>query len=220
MITLLIIIGVIGIGFLLAIAVFFPTKKETVTVSVNSSKDSSGRGNWEQTSNRLDNKRIRKHQIWLVLRYMITYKALLDSFNFYDFKKNLIDYKYSKGELRKSHPTNYSFDAAIRFCKTEYYYGTCTHQLTNDDIDLVYSWQTNEIDFHEILGHVLQNYQIYWDEVLDSYVRPSARIKRLHYLVDNLEEFLKLPDLQEYSDITEGMRALQARYKSQIAEME
>lgn len=163
-----------------------------------------------------DKRRKRHHKIWLVLRYMITYKQLTHSSNFYDFNRNMSDHKYAIGELKKFHIDDYSFDAAVRFCRMEYYYGTCDYQLTDEDIKFAKNWLSNSIDAHEILKNVLLSYQEYWDNVLASYVRPSARYKRLQYLIDNLKDIMELSDIQEYPDILQGVSELQSRYQSQL----
>lgn len=178
----------------------------------------SGQNDWRERGKVLERKRIRKHKIWAVLRYMVTYQQIAQSSNFYDYKKYISDFNYAKGELKKSHPDEYSFKAAIRFCQMEFYYGTCDHQLTDEEIKYILNWQTNTIDTHEILKSVLVSYKEYWDDVLASYIRPSARIKRLQYLVDNLEDVMNLPDVQEYPDILEGVKELQSQYQLQLNE--
>lgn len=179
------------------------------------------RAKWEKEEKRLEKReerRKRHHSIWLVLRYMVTYKQLIQSSNFYDFKNNIADHKYAQGELRKAHPDGYPFEVAIRFCRMEYYYGTCDHQITDNDVKFILNWQSNIIDTHETLKNVLSAYKKHWDGVLVSYVRPSARIKRLQYLVENLEDMMDLPDIQEYPDILQDMKELQNQYQLQLNE--
>lgn len=179
------------------------------------------RAKWEKEEKSLEKReerRKRHHNIWLVLHYMVTYRQLIQSSNFYDFKNNIAAHKYAQGELRKAHPDSYSFEAAIRFCRMEYYYGACDHQITDNDVKLILNWQSNIIDTHGTLKSVLSAYKEHWDGVLASYVRPSARIKRLQYLVENLEDMMNLPDIQEYPDILQGMRELQNQYQLQLNE--
>lgn len=173
----------------------------------------------QELLNKRDERRIRKQKVWLILRYMITYRQLVQSSTFYDFKKYIADHKYAIGELRKAHPDDYSFNTAIKFCRMEYYYGTCDYQLTEEDIKFVLNWETNDIDTHEILKDVLNSYKEYWDEVLASYVRPSARIKRFQYLIDDLDKIMDLPDVQEYPNILQGVKELQNLYQLQLNEM-
>lgn len=165
-----------------------------------------------------ENRMIRKRKIWTVLRYITTYKYLINSSDFYSFKKNLTDYNYAKGDLRKLHPDNYSFDAAIRFCRMENYYGTCDYLLTDDDVNFILNWKSNSIDVHDTLKKVLASYKRYWDGVLSSYVRPSARIKRLQHLIEELENIMNLPYIQEHLDVLQGVKDLQSQYQSQLNE--
>lgn len=192
-----------------------------IMVSINGgeyreAKSDDGEKDWRKKSKSRERRMVRKRKIWAVLRYMTTYRYLMESSDFYSFKKNLDDHKYAKGELRKAHPDSYPFEAAIRFCRMEYYYGTCNHQLTDNDVKFILNWRSNIIDTHETLKNVLSAYKEHWDGVLASYVRPSARAKRLQYLVENLEEMMALPDIQEYPDIIQGIKELQKRYKSQL----
>lgn len=184
----------------------------------NSPQERANREKRQLLMKKKDERMMRKHKIWLVLRYMISHRQLVQSSTFYDFKKYIADHKYAIGELRKSHPNKYSFDAAIRFCRMEYYYGTCDHQLTEADIEFILNWQSNIINTHDILKNVFVSYKEYWDGVLSSYIRPSARTKRLRYLIENLEEMMDLSDIQEYPDILQGMKELQNQYQVQLNE--
>lgn len=229
--TAIIILLVLVINLLV---VFFASYKRTrrtidnkIMVSINGGEykelESSPerRAKLEKEEKRLEKREERMkrhHSIWLILRYMVTYRQLIQTSNFYDFKKNIADHKYAQGELRKAHPDSYPFEAAIRFCRMEYYYGTCDHQITDNDVKLILNWQSNIIDTHETLKKVLSAYKEHWDGVLASYVRPSARIKRLQYLVENLEDLMNLPDIQEYPDILQDMRELQNQYQLQLNE--
>lgn len=197
--------------------------KPKIMVSINGGEyretkyDNSKKNRRERGTIR-ENRMIRKRKIWTVLRYMTTYKYLIKSSDFYSFKKNLTDYNYAKGELRKLHPDNYSFDAAIRFCRMENYYGTCDYLLTDDDVNFILNWQSNSIDVHDTLKKVLASYKRYWDGVLSSYVRPSARIKRLQHLIEDLENIMNLPYIQEHLDVLQGVKELQSQYQSQLNE--
>ena len=163
-----------------------------------------------------EDRRNRKHNIWVVLRYIAAYNDLVDSSDFYSFQNNLTEYENAREELGKYSPNDYSFRVAFRFCRTEYYSGACDKELTDKDIRDVLNWHTNTIDKYKIAESVLNSYKDYWDGVLASYKRPSARIKRLHYLVENLEDVSKLPFIQEYPDILSRVKDLQGLYSSQL----
>lgn len=161
---------------------------------------------------------VRKRKIWAVLRYMVTYNHLMESSNFYSFNNNLIDHNHAKGEIRKLKPDKYSFDTAIRFCRMENYYGTCDYQLNDEDVNYIINWQSNSIDVNDALKNVLNSYKNYWDGVLSSYVRQSARKKRLQYLIEDLENIMNLPYIQEHPDVLQGVKELQIQYQMQLNE--
>lgn len=163
-----------------------------------------------------DARRNRQNQVWAILRYIVTYRVLLDSTNFYNFKKNWEDHKHAIGTMKKMKPDEYCFKVAFRFCQMENYYGTCTHALTPEDIKYVRNWKVNNLNIEDYLHIVTESYKTYWNNVLDSYVRPSARTKRLQYLVNDLEEIMALPDIQEYPKVIEQIKDLQKDYLSQL----
>lgn len=163
-----------------------------------------------------DARRKCKNQIWAILRYMVTYRALQDSTNFYNYKKNWEEFNKAVGTMKKMQPDDYCFNAAFRFCQMENYYGTCAYTLTNDDIEYVRNWKVNNLNIEDVLQIITESYKTYWDNVLSSYVRPLARTKRLQYLVDDLEEVMALPEIQEHSKIIEQVKNLQKYYLSQL----
>lgn len=200
--------------------------KTQIFVSVNGSEyrelksspeESNARVRNKKSLERLEERRNRHDKIWLVLRYMEAYQQFVQSGNFYDYQKNMTDYKSVIEELGKSHIDKYSIEVAIRFCRKEYHFGSCNHQLTEDEVKLVINWQTNIMDDYKVLKNVLFKYKEYWDSVLISYVRPAARTKRLQYLIVDLDKIMGLPDIQKYPDILQDVKCLQLQYKSQLS---
>lgn len=163
-----------------------------------------------------EDRRNRKYKIWVVLRYIAAYNALVESSDFYSYHNNLIEYNNAREELSKSSPNEYSFRVAFRFCRIGYYSGACDKELTDKDIRDVLNWYASTIDKYKIVEHVLNSYKDYWDDVLASYKRPSARIKRLHYLVEYLEGVSNLSFIQEYPDILSRIKDLQGFYMLQL----
>lgn len=159
-------------------------------------------------------KRERKLIIWRVLRYMITYRDLSSSSNFYEYKNNIASHNRAVEELKSSKLDVYHLEAAIRFCQIEYLCGRCDYELTQEDIDLLENWETKTIDNNRILNDILTTYKEYWDNVLDSYTRPSARIKRLQYLIQDLQEVMQMPFLQNTPNVLNNIKELQDYYQS------
>lgn len=163
-----------------------------------------------------DRRRKRHTRIWSVLRFMVTYNDLMNSKNFYDIRNGRKAHEEAKGRMRKEHVEENDIETAIRFCRMENFYGTCQYSLNNSEIEQLYKWQNIQISEKELLNNVLESYQSYWNEVLNSYKRPSARKNRLNYLIEDLDEVLSLPYIQEYPDITEKIKALQYSYSVEL----
>lgn len=145
---------------------------------------------------------------------MITYRDLSSSSNFHEYKNNIASHNHAVEELKISKPDKYHLEAAIRFCQIEYLCGRCDYELTQEDIDLLENWETKTIDNNRILNDILTTYKEYWDNVLDSYTRPSARIKRLQYLIQDLQEVMKMPFLQNTPNVLNNIKELQDYYQS------
>ena len=120
------------------------------------------------------------------------------------------------GQMRKETIQSADIDTAIRFCRIEHHYGICQHKLTSAEIDQLRKWNNIIIDNHALLKDALCSYKQHWDSVLNSYIRISAKRKRLQYLIDDLEEIRTLHELQAFSDIIESIDSLQEEYTSQL----
>ncbi|MBF1079332.1 MAG: hypothetical protein HXL36_03075 [Prevotellaceae bacterium] len=164
-----------------------------------------------------DKRRERKYTIWSVLRFMITYKALMEeTTNFYQFRDNYAVFKTAKGEMRKRHPDTNALNTAIRFCRMEYFYETCKHNITEKEIQTLYDWKNLTIDDAQLLNSVLINFDKYWKGVLNSYVRPSARINRIKYLIDELDEIKTMETILSYPNIVTKIDELRKHYESML----
>ena len=176
------------------------------------SKNSDYKSHREQMKLR-DKRRERKHTIWRVLRFMVTYKSLMaETTNFYQFRDNYAAFKTAKGEMCKRHPDTNALNTAIRFCRMEYFYETCDHKLTDNDIQSLYKWRELNINEEELLNNVLTSFEMYWKEVLDSYVRPSARTNRINYLIQELANIREMKELQPYPIILSRIDQMQQQY--------
>lgn len=155
----------------------------------------------------------RHHTIWSVIRFMTTYKKLIEeTTNVYQFRDNYQAFKIAKGEMRKRHPDACNLNTAIRFCQMEFFYGTCDHKLNEHDIQTLYNWRELNIDEEQLLNNVLSSFESYWKDVLDSYVRPSARINRINYLIQELANIREMKELQPYPIILSRIDRLQQQY--------
>ncbi|MFC2439327.1 MAG: hypothetical protein ACFNVH_00690 [Segatella maculosa] len=164
-----------------------------------------------------DRNRERKHTIWSILRFMITYKDLIENTtDFYQFRDNLAAFKTAKGEMRKRHPDACALDTAIRFCQMESFYGTCNHKLTENDIQTIYNWKELNVDEEKLLNIVLSSFESYWKGVLNSYVRPSARTKRIAYLIQELDNVKEIEGVRSYPKVLDRLDQLQQQYRDML----
>ena len=166
-----------------------------------------------KTTRRARDHRLKRHtRIWSVLRFMTTYDQLINTTDFHSYERNKSQYEESWGRMRKEHACDSDIETAIRYCRMENFYGTCQHPLSPQEITLIRQWRDIQINEEELLYKVLDSYQEYWNEVLNSYKRPSARKNRLVYLVDDLENIMTLPFLLQYSDVINKIKFLQTSY--------
>lgn len=157
--------------------------------------------------------RIKRHnRIRTVLRFMVTYNELLKSSDFHSLAKNQGLYEEAFGHMRKEEITSHDIETAIRFCHKENFYGLCKHELDTEETELLRHWRDITIDERALASTVLESYQAYWEDVLNSYKRPSARKNRLQYLIDDIDDILRLPIIQGHPDIIAKVQALQNHY--------
>lgn len=180
------------------------------------SKDCNYKSHREQM--KLRDKRLRRQRtVWSVLRFMVTYKDLMEkTTNFYQFRDNYAAFKTAKGEMRKRHPDTNALSTAIRFCQMEYFYETCDYKLTEYDIQTLHKWRELNIDEELLLNKVLTSFEEYWKSVLDSYVRPTARTNRIDYLIQELENIKKIEEMQSYPEVLYRVDQMQQKYKNMV----
>lgn len=159
-----------------------------------------------------EKRRQRHHKIWCALRFLVSCDNLLCSHNFNDYRNNLKAYRQAVAYLEEEGVTKSDFVIAFRFCDVENKSGRCERGITQMEKEDALNWRSYDVNHVAILKQVLVLYQEYWDDVLASYKRQSARESRLKYLVENLEEVKSWPEIQDYTEIIEGVSHLQAYY--------
>ncbi len=163
-----------------------------------------------------EERRVRHNKIRVVLQFILAYNDLLATSDFYSFNKNITNYENAKVELKRYSPDTHSFLVAFRFCRRDFYSGECDCELTYANLQNLINWETITIDIHNLLENTIVSYKDYWENVLTSYKRQSDRTKRIHYLVDNLDEVLKSSYIREFPDIMQKVEDLQNEYRSRI----
>lgn len=139
-----------------------------------------------RSSNRLE----RNHRIWSILRLVVTIKDVYESLSFYDLDKNrkeyLITYERIKNEIGIFDKRE--IDIAIRYCKIKSAQDECEYDISQEVESLFYDWESSQIDWTGVFHSVKEAFKRYWDGVLANYKRPSARSKRIAYLINHLSE--------------------------------
>lgn len=110
------------------------------------------------------------------------------------------------------HPFSDEFKIVMRICSIAYHKGKCKYRLNENTLIEALQWEYGGWKDEEVLKTTIENYEQYWDSVLDAYVRPSARIKRLHYLVEKLDGFSQEPCILQLSGQQPLIRRLQQKY--------
>lgn len=140
----------------------------------------------------------------------------MHSENFYDLDKSIGDFQDSKARLFEEHysPTNEEIDTAIRFCTIGYTLGRCSHQLTLNEKYDIYHWETYFFNNLFIINNVADSFKTYWDDVLADYKRPSARLNRVNYLINHLNEMKEKETMQLLPNFEEKINELILYYQS------
>jgi hypothetical protein len=135
----------------------------------------------------------RQKHIWAVIRLMIIIDDLNNCESFYDLEKKLKEYNDIIILLKDKEyrPNNYEISAAIRFCNIKRQQNICDHYISDKEKKEIYNWEEYCIDSENLISKVKQEFKTYWDDVLNSYVRPSAKKKRKDYLINHLNEMKK-----------------------------
>lgn len=74
------------------------------------------------------------------------------------------------------------------------------------------------INGEKYLLSALDNFESYWENVLDSYKRKSDKKKRLQYLIENLDETLKDTTLS-YDNVRKRIMTLYDKYHNELYNM-
>ena len=159
----------------------------------------------------------RKSMIWHFLRFLEAYRDFKDGAeNFYTYKKNNKEFIQAKGELRKLHPSDDDVLIAIRYCQREYYYGLCNTKIESNIIALIQNWRELAINHEEVFSKTLTQYIEYWDDVVNSYVQKSSRIKRIHYLIDDIERLKGYDVFAQSDNILQQLNTTQEHYRQML----
>lgn len=196
-------------------SIFTPKTPVLLAKTDQSSRQNAHRAKMRHLYKR-ENRRIRHSRIWTVLNFMRAYTELVQCDDFYSFKNMTIRFNQAMGLMKKEHIQRSEIDVAIRFCRMEHHNGICQYNMCPSEIDRLHQWNNIIIDNHTILKETLCSYKQYWDSVLYSYIKLSAKKNRLKYLINDLDKIMTLPELQAYPDIINDLNSFQKDYSSQL----
>lgn len=159
--------------------------------------------------------RTRKKHIWAVLDFINSIESVSTSKNFYDLEESISWFQNAKTMLFEDdyHPTRKEIDIAIRFCTIRHAQRKCTHQLTSSEINDICNWESYYID-KSVITNVAASFKSYWDDVLDNYKRPSAKINRINYLINYLNKIKEKESLQQFPNFKDHITKLISHYSS------
>ena len=133
----------------------------------------------------------------------------------YEYLQSCKDINMVFSEVKSSSPNELEIRIAFRMCKFLYFRQECGHDLKwVEYMDIL----TKPLKEHsqKLLQRAISNYEIYWDDVLNRYVRKNARINRLRYLIEKLESFSKHPDITPHDNCVRMILQLRDKYTKQL----
>ncbi len=129
-----------------------------------------------------------------------------------ELKKTIDIHSY----LKQNPPSEYQCILVFRLAGIKYAKGECNHRLTMDDIKAIINWEYDPFSEQDFVINWLNNYEVYWDDVLNNYKRPVARIKRLKYLEESTNKLLQNSDFTRFPKAITIIKAMQAKYSAML----
>ena len=158
-----------------------------------------------------------RYQARQVLDYFFCYHNYFqDLRSFYDLDNAIKVLDESIRRLDSEKVCDLSIKIAIRYCRLQYVKGNCTHYLTKADEEKLLKRVWEYPNTKEPIRHIIPGFKDYWDGVLQSYKRPSARVNRLNYLVNLLNGVLEKPYIQQYDSAKVEVANLRDYYIKQL----
>lgn len=161
---------------------------------------------------------VRKHNAQELLHLIFVAEDVMSSENFYDLDKRIGDFLYVriKMRIRQIHLTNDEIDTVIRLCRSYYTKGMCQHELSQAEIRNIHNWETYYFNDLYIINDIAASFKTYWDDVLTGYKRPSAKLNRINYLINYLNEMKEKDTMQLLPNFEEKINELIQYYKSML----
>lgn len=161
---------------------------------------------------------VRKNNANALLHLISVAENIVSSENFYDLDKNIGDFLYVRSRMQEEQIrlTSDEIDAVIRLCRSYYVKGMCQHELSQNEIRNIHNWETYSFNDLFIINNVTVSFKTYWDDVLAGYKRPSARLNRINYLINHLNEMKHKETIQQLPNFEEEINELIQYYNSTL----
>lgn len=152
---------------------------------------------------------------------LISYNNLIKAY--YSLSSNelnsLYDYKSALKTYNKYRPCldqciYEEVGVSLRYCRR------CQYLEFDEEIDCPTPSsfiKAIDLDFESILITTYNNFESYWDQVLVSYKRPSARQNRLAYLINRLDDELHDSETVKYPTVVDQISRLKSKYELLIS---
>lgn len=119
-----------------------------------------------------------------IYKIQLLYSSDIESF--YDYEKLYIELIDTHKNILKMQPKHFQYEIAYNICLNNLKHNNIYFNTDLFTLERIINWKYADNNEEIILSNILNKFIIYWDNVLKTYVRPSARIKRIQYLIDRL----------------------------------
>lgn len=158
-----------------------------------------------------------RYQAHQVLGFIFCYHNNFSGLNsFYDLDKAIKELDEIISRLDSEQFCDLSIKLAIKYCRIQYVKGDCSYYLSKEDEEklLMRAWEYPNLE--KPIRQIIPVFKEYWDGILQGYKRPSAKINRLNYLINLLNEVLEKPYLQQYNSAKTEVANLRDIYAKQL----
>ena len=158
-----------------------------------------------------------RYQAHQVLGFIFCYHNNFSGLNsFYDLDKAIKELDEIVSRLDSEQFCDHSIKLAIKYCRIQYVKGDCSYYLSKEDEEklLMRAWEYPNLE--KPIRQIIPVFKEYWDGILQGYKRPSAKINRLNYLINLLNEVLEKPYLQQYNSAKTEVANLRDIYAKQL----
>lgn len=158
-----------------------------------------------------------RYHAHLVLSFIRSYHYnFCNLSSFYDYDNAVKEHKEIIDRLNGEEITNLGIKLAIRFCHIQYAKGICDQRLSAEEENRLLNKDWDYPDAEKCITPIIPIFKKYWDDVLLSYKRPSAKTNRLNYLVELLDNLSAKSSVRENVNLRNEILLLRQYYAQQL----